>query len=89
MAVTPVAICWSPSQPEATHPGSSFVVIGRSGGRPAEDPRIAERFVTAIALGQFVPGQRLPTERELAAMLSVSRATARSSRLAGAPSRRR
>jgi len=39
--------------------------------------RIAERFVTAIALGQFVPGQRLPTERELAAMLSVSRATVR------------
>jgi len=33
--------------------------------------------VTAIALGQFVPGQRLPTERELAAMLSVSRATVR------------
>jgi DNA-binding FadR family transcriptional regulator len=29
--------------------------------------RIAERFVTAIALGEFVPGQRLPTERELAA----------------------
>src|SRR5205085_1625 len=39
--------------------------------------RIAERFVTAIALGQFVPGQRLPTERELAAMLEVSRATVR------------
>ncbi len=39
--------------------------------------RIAERFVTAIALGQFVPGQRLPTERELAAMLGVSRATVR------------
>jgi GntR family transcriptional regulator, transcriptional repressor for pyruvate dehydrogenase complex len=39
--------------------------------------RIAERFVTAIALGQFVPGQRLPTERELATMLGVSRATVR------------
>jgi GntR family transcriptional regulator, transcriptional repressor for pyruvate dehydrogenase complex len=38
---------------------------------------IAERFVTAIALGQFVPGQRLPTERELAGMLNVSRATVR------------
>ena len=25
--------------------------------------RIADRFVTAIALGQFVPGQRLPSER--------------------------
>jgi GntR family transcriptional regulator, transcriptional repressor for pyruvate dehydrogenase complex len=39
--------------------------------------RIAERFVTAIALGQFVPGQRLPTERDLATMLGVSRATVR------------
>ncbi|HEV3290124.1 MAG TPA: GntR family transcriptional regulator [Streptosporangiaceae bacterium] len=39
--------------------------------------RIAERLVTAIALGEFVPGQRLPTERELAAMLEVSRTTVR------------
>jgi len=39
--------------------------------------RIAERIVTAIALGEFVPGQRLPTERELAAMLEVSRSTVR------------
>ena len=39
--------------------------------------RIAERFVTAIALGEFVPGQRLPTERELAAMLEVSRTRVR------------
>ena len=38
---------------------------------------IAERFVTAIALGQFVPGQRLPAERDLAAMLEVSRTTVR------------
>jgi hypothetical protein len=33
--------------------------------------RVAERFVTAIALGEFVSGQRLPTERELAAMLDL------------------
>src|SRR5690349_22258436 len=39
--------------------------------------RIAERLVTAIALGEFEPGQRLPTERELAAMLEVSRTTVR------------
>ena len=36
---------------------------------------IADRIVTAIALGHYVPGQRLPTERELAEMLKVSRAT--------------
>jgi GntR family transcriptional regulator, transcriptional repressor for pyruvate dehydrogenase complex len=39
--------------------------------------RIAERIVTAIALGEFVPDQRLPTERELATMLEVSRTTVR------------
>jgi len=39
--------------------------------------RIAERLVTAIALGEFEPGQRLPPERELAATLEVSRTTVR------------
>ena len=39
--------------------------------------RFADRLVTAIALGEFEPGQRLPAERELAATLEVSRATVR------------
>src|ERR1700753_2328424 len=39
--------------------------------------RIAERLVTAIALGEFEPGQRLPPERDLAATLEVSRTTVR------------
>jgi DNA-binding FadR family transcriptional regulator len=39
--------------------------------------RIAERLVTAIALGEFAPGERLPAERELAAALEVSRTTVR------------
>lgn len=39
--------------------------------------QVADRIVTALALGVFVPGQRLPTERELAASLGVSRATIR------------
>jgi GntR family transcriptional regulator, transcriptional repressor for pyruvate dehydrogenase complex len=38
---------------------------------------VAERLVTAIALGEFVPGQRLPSERELSATLGVSRTTIR------------
>ena len=38
---------------------------------------LADQIVTAIALGQFVPGQRLPAERELAESLGVSRATVR------------
>ncbi len=35
--------------------------------------QIVDRLVTAVALGVYVPGQRLPTERELAEMLGVSR----------------
>ena len=39
--------------------------------------QIADRLATAIVLGEFVPGQRLPAERELAVQLAVSRATVR------------
>lgn len=39
--------------------------------------RIADRFVTAFALGQFVVGQRLPILPELATMLEVSQTTVR------------
>jgi DNA-binding FadR family transcriptional regulator len=46
-------------------------------GSEAAGARIADRFVTAIALGQFVPGQKLPSVRELAALLEVSPTTVR------------
>jgi GntR family transcriptional regulator, transcriptional repressor for pyruvate dehydrogenase complex len=39
--------------------------------------QIADRLTAAIALGEFIPGQRLPAERELASLLGVSRATIR------------
>lgn len=39
--------------------------------------RIADRFVTAFALGQFVVGQRLPSLAELSATLEVSQTTVR------------
>lgn len=38
---------------------------------------VQDRLVTAIALGVYVPEQRLPTERELASMLGVSRTSVR------------
>jgi DNA-binding FadR family transcriptional regulator len=44
---------------------------------PSAGEHVADRLVTAIALGEFVPGQRLPSERELAATLGVSRTTVR------------
>ncbi|HWJ72294.1 MAG TPA: FCD domain-containing protein [Kaistia sp.] len=38
---------------------------------------VVDRLVTAVALGVYVTGQQLPTERELAAMLGVSRTSVR------------
>jgi GntR family transcriptional repressor for pyruvate dehydrogenase complex len=38
---------------------------------------VVDRLVTAVALGLYVTGQQLPTERELAAMLGVSRTSVR------------
>lgn len=39
--------------------------------------QVVDRLVTAVALGVYVPGQRLPSERELAEMLGVSRTSVR------------
>jgi GntR family transcriptional repressor for pyruvate dehydrogenase complex len=39
--------------------------------------RIAERLLTALALGQYSPGQHLPSERQLASLLKVSRSSVR------------
>ena len=44
---------------------------------PAAGAVLADRIMTAIALGEFTPGQRLPSERDLAARLGVSRTTVR------------
>ncbi|HEX4704708.1 MAG TPA: FCD domain-containing protein [Pseudonocardiaceae bacterium] len=46
-------------------------------GNETAGARIAARFVTAIALGQFVPDQKLPNVRELATLLEVSPTTVR------------
>jgi DNA-binding FadR family transcriptional regulator len=53
---------------------------------PNAAEQIADRLVTAIALGEFVPGQRLPSERDLSAMLGVNRSAVREAlhRLVGA-----
>ncbi len=46
--------------------------------RPASvSEDVANRLVTAIAVGTFSPGERLPAERELATRLEVSRVTVR------------
>lgn len=38
---------------------------------------VRERLITAIAVGQYLPGTKLPPERDLAQTLGVSRATLR------------
>ncbi|MDQ2756324.1 MAG: GntR family transcriptional regulator [Actinomycetota bacterium] len=38
---------------------------------------VVDRLLTALALGEFVPGERLPAEREMARLLGVSRTTVR------------
>ena len=59
--------------------------LSHSAADPLGDPivprnvvdQVVDRLVTAVALGVYVPGQCLPSERELAPMLGVSRSTAR------------
>lgn len=38
---------------------------------------VSDRLLTAIAVGDFLPGERLPAERELTTLLHVSRPTVR------------
>src|SRR5256885_508909 len=44
---------------------------------PTAAAEVADRLVTAIALGEYLPGERLPSERDLAALLGVGRSTIR------------
>jgi GntR family transcriptional repressor for pyruvate dehydrogenase complex len=44
---------------------------------PSRVDEITDRLVTAIAIGEYLPGARLPVERELATALGVGRMTVR------------
>ncbi|MBI5160086.1 MAG: GntR family transcriptional regulator, partial [Micrococcales bacterium] len=55
--------------PEATLP-SPLATVSR-----VDD--IEDRLVTAVAIGEYLPGSRLPAERELAAALGAGRMTVR------------
>ncbi|GAA4634595.1 FadR/GntR family transcriptional regulator [Actinoallomurus vinaceus] len=48
-----------------------------TGGRTTVTQRAIDEIKTRIAVGEFVPGQRLPTERDLAADLGLSRSSMR------------
>jgi GntR family transcriptional repressor for pyruvate dehydrogenase complex len=60
------------TQEQILGPHLGTPIVGR---RIAED--VVDRLVTAVALGQYVTGQQLPTERELSVMLGDSRTSVR------------
>lgn len=43
--------------------------------KPSAVDEVSDRLLAAIAIGEFVPGERLPVERSLAQMLGVGRST--------------
>jgi GntR family transcriptional regulator, transcriptional repressor for pyruvate dehydrogenase complex len=52
-------------------------LLARQVALPSRVDEITDRLVTAIAIGEYLPGARLPVERELAAALGVGRMTVR------------
>ncbi|WP_326637094.1 FadR family transcriptional regulator [Streptosporangium sp. NBC_01755] len=77
--------------PDATSPGTDDLsrmlgqVLGDATQSSVLSPvrvqsvatEVADRLMTAVAIGDYLPGERLPGERELATILDVSRATVR------------
>ena len=59
----------------ATAPTSGL--LGRQLDMPSRVDEITDRLVTAIAIGEYLPGARIPAERDLAASLGVGRMTVR------------
>jgi DNA-binding FadR family transcriptional regulator len=52
-------------------------LLARQLAMPSRVDEITDRLVTAIAIGEYLPGTRLPVERDLAAALGVGRMTVR------------
>lgn len=52
-------------------------LLTRQLAMPSRADEITDRLVTAIAIGEYLPGARLPVERDLAAALGVGRMTVR------------
>lgn len=52
-------------------------LLTRQVALPSVVDEITDRLITAVAIGEYLPGARLPVERELAAALGVGRMTVR------------
>jgi GntR family transcriptional regulator, transcriptional repressor for pyruvate dehydrogenase complex len=59
------------------HSGFAPGVLHRQLDTPSRVDEVTDRLVTAIAIGEYLPGARLPVERELAASLGAGRMTVR------------
>src|SRR3954464_13619413 len=59
------------------HNGAPAVLVPQQRDMPTRVDEITDRLITAIAIGEYLPGARLPVERELAASLGAGRMTVR------------
>lgn len=59
------------------HNGASGGLLHRQRDAPTRVDEITDRLITAIAIGEYLPGARLPVERDLAASLGAGRMTVR------------
>lgn len=55
----------------------SSKIATSDGDRPEQGPRVVAEIVTLVEQRQYLPGERLPSERDLAERFSVGRATVR------------
>src|SRR6478609_6006195 len=59
------------------HNGAPGVLLHQQRDSPTRVDEITDRLITAIAIGEYLPGARLPVERDLAASLGAGRMTVR------------
>ena len=59
------------------HNGALAGLLHQQRDTPTRVDEITDRLITAIAIGEYLPGARLPVERDLAASLGAGRMTVR------------
>src|SRR6476659_66024 len=59
------------------HNGAPGVLLPQQRDTPTRVDEITDRLITAIAIVEYLPGARLPVERDLAASLGAGRMTVR------------
>jgi GntR family transcriptional regulator, transcriptional repressor for pyruvate dehydrogenase complex len=59
------------------HTGAPGGLLHQQRDAPTRVDDITDRLITAIAIGEYLPGARLPVERDLAASLGAGRMTVR------------